>query len=112
MKKTQTLKREDTKERGFEFKLTNSWSYKPAVDPKPVARNLKESRKVGSHNQKTLAIVSHHEAEEGGEAVQGGVEELSTGLLIPSDTCPIRRYLRKRVKSNLEKKVETSKTTT
>lgn len=24
----------------------------------------------------------HHEAEEGGEAVQGGVEELSTGLII------------------------------
>lgn len=29
----------------------------------------------------------HHEAEEGGEAVQGGVEELSTGLPAIATTC-------------------------
>lgn len=29
----------------------------------------------------------HHEAEEGGEAVQGGVEELSTGLPASATIC-------------------------
>lgn len=40
---------------------------------------------MGSSNQGILDNFFsplHHEAEEGGETVQGGVEELSTGLII------------------------------
>lgn len=33
-----------------------------------------------------LFFFSRHEAEEGGEAMQGGVEELSTGLAVAHDT--------------------------
>lgn len=40
---------------------------------------------MGSSDEKAVDYffsLLHHEAEEGGEAMQGGVEELSTGLII------------------------------
>lgn len=52
-------------------------------------QNLKErknrGRAVGSSDERIVDYffsALHHEAEESGEAVQGGVEELSTGLKI------------------------------
>lgn len=65
------------------------------VDCKPVTLNLEQCKTERRGKSEAapweavtrgLWIISfsllHHEAEEGGEAVQGGVEELSTGLII------------------------------
>lgn len=51
-------------------------------------QKLEEGGEGGSEAERIIVFCSvHHEAEEGGEAVQGGVEELSTGLPASATVC-------------------------